>query len=543
MKANRWIFLFLFTLLAACSDDDIIPKFSFTDPGEIVLDSQKEAQATFTFTSTYTWTATSSDEWLNVSPTSGNSGTVELTFTAITKNDTKDIRTATVTLTSGTLSEKITVQQEYANWIEVEESSYTLSAEGGDLDIYFSSNMDDSGAFSVYSDNSTWLTNRQTRSTDETIEYVIRLTAQPNLTTSIRTAHLYFIENNDELEILASATVIQKGVGTEEGDAVDKSVRALQTATEGDGISIVLMGDGFTASEIESGYYDDIMEIAYSHLFSEEPIASLQDYFNVYAVTAISAENQFGTNHNTVFSCELEGGGSTGISGDKDAVIDYAGCVEGINLLETLAVVVLNTTSYAGTTYWYSFNNNISDFAIAYCPIIYGQESDYFRRVLVHEAIGHGFAKLEDEYAYEENGTIPDSEKESTKSLQSYGWAQNVDFTDDRSEVLWSAFLNDSRYTEEDIDIYEGACTYPYGVYRPSAESMMRDNINGFNVPSRQALYDKVIQVGTGEEASYEEFVEFDLQTNISTTSVRTTLPATESKHFASPRIVDIKPL
>lgn len=44
------------------------------------------------------------------------------------------------------------------------------------------------------------------------------------------------------------------------------------------------------------------------------------------------------------------------------------------------------------------------EFAIAYCPVIYDLQSESFRQVLVHEAVGHGFAKLEDEYAYQEMG-------------------------------------------------------------------------------------------------------------------------------------------
>ena len=86
------------------------------------------------------------------------------------------------------------------------------------------------------------------------------------------------------------------------------------------------------------------------------------------------------------------------------------------------------------------------EFAIAYCPVIYDLQSESFRQVLVHEAVGHGFAKLEDEYAYQENGTISSKEIKNVQYLQTLGWAQNVDFTSDPSQVLWSAFLNDNRY-------------------------------------------------------------------------------------------------
>lgn len=103
---------------------------------------------------------------------------------------------------------------------------------------------------------------------------------------------------------------------------------------------------------------------------------------------------------------------------------------------ETLAVVVLNSPLYAGTTYFgYYSENQVTELAIAYCPIIYNLENDSFRQVLVHEAVGHGFAKLEDEYSYEENGKMPSDEINDVKMLQSYGWAQNVDFTQDEDTI------------------------------------------------------------------------------------------------------------
>ena len=63
--------------------------------------------------------------------------------------------------------------------------------------------------------------------------------------------------------------------------------------------------------------------------------------------------------------------------------------------------------------------------------------------------------------------------------MQEMGWAANVDFTNDRNAVLWSKFLKDSRYQGKDnygetLGIYEGACTYWSGAYRPTTESMMR---------------------------------------------------------------------
>lgn len=88
-------------------------------------------------------------------------------------------------------------------------------------------------------------------------------------------------------------------------------------------------------------------------MFTEEPIKSLRDYFNVYAVTAVSKNNSFGDGYETAFGCKLRGGGTTEIyDGDDQKIMEYAQCVEGLDLEETLVVIILNTPAYAGTTYF-----------------------------------------------------------------------------------------------------------------------------------------------------------------------------------------------
>ena len=73
-------------------------------------------------------------------------------------------------------------------------------------------------------------------------------------------------------------------------------------------------------------------------------------------------------------------------------------------------------------------NSKFIEFAIAYCPIIENLESDYFRQVLVHEAIGHGLGKLEDEYAYSDKGSISTLEVQRIRVMQANGWAQKCGF-------------------------------------------------------------------------------------------------------------------
>ena len=226
--------------------------------------------------------------------------------------------------------------------------------------------------------------------------------------------------------------------------------------------------------------------------------------------------------------------------------MEYVESIEGVDLEEALAVVILNSSAYAGTTYFgYSDGSKAVEFAIAYCPVIDNLESESFRQVLVHEAVGHGFTKLEDEYSYEENGSIPASEIKSVKELQALGWALNVDFTTDENEVLWSDFLKDSRYTSEGIGIYEGACTYISGAYRPTYESMMNSNINGFNAPSRKAMYDMVMQRATEQEPTYEDFVTFDLpiqaQTRYTTRAASAMTKPLPRPHFVHKKLISNK--
>ncbi len=309
----------------------------------------------------------------------------------------------------------------------------------------------------------------------------------------------------------------------------------------GAGIPIVLLGDGFVDTDIEDGTYATVMEKAMENLFIEEPVASLRDYFDVYYVVAVSENNTFGRSSNTAFSCTLSGN-STLIEGDDELAFEYAQCVDGIDIDNTLVVVVLNTTTYAGTTYLYSVLTSgvVKNSAVSYCPMVDGLEAEGFETILAHEAIGHGFGRLADEYYYESYGTIPDSEIATVKTYQSvYGWCKNIDFTSDTSEVLWASFLSDSRYADEDLGVYEGGYSYTKGVYRPSDDSMMNNNVLGFNAPSRQAIYDRVMYMGYGTTATYEEFVTFDKGTSASASiRTRSTTTPTSRKPLPSPRVI-----
>ncbi len=539
---KQTIVLFFLFLFAISCQEEIEPNFSFTnEQEEITIDGNEKAEVTFSFSSSREWEATTTSDWLSISPTSGDAGSHQITLTATSENTTGTTRTATVLLSSLSLTHEVTVKQQATDFVELEQETYQVPAAGAPIRIQFLTNVADD-ELAIYG-SATWLT--QDVSTRSTNSYIVSLRTLPNTDKNSRTAYILFYKETEGTQtLLNTVTIVQEGTasGTSTDYSADKQVRVLQQASLGKGLPIVIMGDGFIDTDIADGTYDTVMDKTLENLFTEEPLKSLRDYFNVYAITAVSKNNNFGSGFETAFSCELEGGNSTGISGNDEAVMEYVESIEGVDLEEALAVVILNSSAYAGTTYFgYSDGSKAVEFAIAYCPVIDNLESESFRQVLVHEAVGHGFTKLEDEYSYEENGSIPASGIKSVKELQALGWALNVDFTTDENEVLWSDFLKDSRYASEGIGIYEGACTYISGAYRPTYESMMNSNINGFNAPSRKAMYDMVMKRATEQEPTYEDFVTFDLpiqaQTRYTTRAASAMTKPLPRPHFVNRKL------
>ena len=290
----------------------------------------------------------------------------------------------------------------------------------------------------------------------------------------------------------------------------DGNVIPLRESSIGSGIPIVIMGDGFSDRQISAGDYHHSLERAMTMLFSEEPFKSMEDYFDVYDVQVVSGSEGYehsGQSLNTWF------GDGTAVGGNDRVVIKYAlKAITESKLNNALIIVLMNDDSYAGTCYMYDppFGDYGLGLSIAYVPL--NSDTDIFKGLVSHEAGGHGFAKLADEYAYEYMGAITENEKASINAQATYGWWKNVDFNNDPSQVKWSQFIYDNRYANENIGCYEGGLTYWTGVWRPTENSIMRDNTGGFNAPSRYAIWYRINKLAYGESwnGSYEDFVEYD---------------------------------
>ena len=294
----------------------------------------------------------------------------------------------------------------------------------------------------------------------------------------------------------------------------DGEVTTLQDAATGNGIDIILMGDGYSDRQIAAGEYMSDMQFAAESMFSEEPYKTFRNLFNVYAITVVSKNEGYSPYGETAFDCYF--GVGTEVGGNDATCFSYAQkVISDERMDEALIIVIMNSDNYAGTCYMYYPENTNSDYgsgiSIAYFPK--GSDATVFAEGVHHEAGGHGFSKLADEYAYEDMGTIPDSEVQWARRQQNdWGWRKNVDFTNDLSTIRWSHFLADNRYIYDGLGAYEGGLTYWSGVWRPTENSIMRYNTGGFNAPSREAIYYRIHKLAYGVEwqYDYEEFVTYD---------------------------------
>ena len=288
----------------------------------------------------------------------------------------------------------------------------------------------------------------------------------------------------------------------------------LQRATKGNngGINIVIMGDGYDAKEIAEGTYLADMRQQIEYFFGIEPYTTYRDYFNVYTAFPVSTETGVGT-INTIrynkFGTTYTGG--VGLRCDYDRVFAYAmraSTVDASNINQTLIIIVPNSTDYGGICQMWE-----SGAAIAFCP-----KSDYgypldSRGVIQHEAGGHGFGKLGDEYIYHNAfidfcGCVCCGHVDAINYGKSLGWYDNLELTGKMHEVGWRHLIFDPRYSDI-VDIFEGGYMHSRGVFRSEQNSCMNNDIPYYSTISRESIV-KRIKRYAGEEYDFEDFVALD---------------------------------
>ena len=303
-----------------------------------------------------------------------------------------------------------------------------------------------------------------------------------------------------------------------DSDYVDGAVQTLQTHTQGAGIDIVFIGDGYSSRDITKGTFHSNAEEGYEHFFDIEPYKTYKNYFNVYAVTSMSEESGIGT-ANTIIDTKfgLQFTQNRIGSGQMDDAFVWAKRANaGMDLTKSLVIMLMNTSSYEGVTMMYADGS-----AIAVCPVSRDAYPYDFRGIIQHEAGGHGFGKLADEYIYHnafvQNCKCPDrcdhpssdDDIESTYgTMKSLGWFRNLSMSSDPAQVPWAHLIYHPQYSDY-VDIYEGGYMHSRGIYRSEATSCMNNNIPYFSAISRQAIVERIMYCA-GESFSLEDFYAHD---------------------------------
>lgn len=299
----------------------------------------------------------------------------------------------------------------------------------------------------------------------------------------------------------------------------DGEIIQLQASTEGKGIKLILLGDGFTDRDVvPGGKYEQRVRMEVEDFFALEPYKTFRNRFNVYMVNCVSKNDVFFTPF------------------DADRLFTYDVSFnyfqERIDVCEEYARKVV--PSQSEPIYATIFMNRDCDVEAAFCAMVTSPDSYMAyaflsdRRnsgdpnVFSHEMGGHGFARLADEYM----GfglTAQESDRDGLDEMfNNLGWGSNVDWHSSPSEVRWSRFLSDSRYADEGLGVFEGGMIFEKGIYRCSEESVMNgtgprgmgpSGYSGwFNAPSREAIYKQIMKLSEGPDwiYDYETFVEAD---------------------------------
>ena len=589
MKLIKTLIILPFLIIAfvGCGDEDEDKASTLSSKKvlELTLSYDIRVGETLTFNASDDWTVSDvNNAMISLSKTSGGSGENSIVVKAKDYNCTNEDAHYSFTITSGNGhgANDIKVNITHEPVFIVESLIYEAKAQGDIIDVhvkskalanpkneiyvFFDSTSDAEKMIQNFTDeelsksqakrvdgNMQYLGNATlTRASNSPEEATFHVKIAPNNTSSIRKGVFAFSvgERTGMFSDGIMITQLPANAYHSQDMSQDGKVTPILKHKKGNGVPIVIMGDGFLDRDITSGKYREATNKAIDGLFSMHPMKALKDYFDVYEVNAVSYNDYFTSTSSMAFSSRFTSFTSTEIKGDDSKVKEYAKkAIDEKRIDDALIIVLINDNRYAGTCSM-CMDSKESDIpngnSIAYVPLSESNEEQMmFSTVLCHEAIGHGFAKLADEYDNIIYEKIPDDEKQDIINRQKAGGYRNVALDPDVTKSYWADFAADSRYNSERLGCYEGGATYALGVYRPTENSIMNDNIGGFNVAGRVMIYKRCMKIALGKSWNFNlaDFITFDLE-NGKATSNKRNAPAKRSRNFrplAAPKVTIMK--
>ncbi|MFD4672317.1 M64 family metallopeptidase [Lentzea sp. NPDC058450] len=255
-------------------------------------------------------------------------------------------------------------------------------------------------------------------------------------------------EKSSEFRLLAAADVVEV---QKTGDSADR-------------FDLVFVGDGYTADDLET--YSANVKSKWEELSAVEPFKSYKEYFNVWQVNVISPES--GVDHDPTKGILKNTALDMGFwCQGRDPQTERLLCVNETKAKEFAAlapaadqVIALgNTAKYGG-----------AGGSVATASGSNAQAG----QIAIHE-LGHSIGGLADEYDYpyaNYTGTEP----------------REINVTKDPTGAKWGEYLGQPSPDGGVIGPVEGARYYKTGLYRPTANSIMRTLGKEFNSIGRDAM-------------------------------------------------------
>ena len=291
----------------------------------------------------------------------------------------------------------------------------------------------------------------------------------------------------------------------------------LQTASEGNGIDLVFMGDGYSDRQIADGTYDTDMKRALEGFFMFEPFKSFRHLFNACYIVAVSKNDLYDKDYGTETAFRIDASGSIKCN-DMAKVQNYALQALGndIDRYNHSTVTTVVRSYSKGGSLCYTGDPMYGAASKAFCSFA---SMGMLEHTVCHESAGHGFTRLSDEYSGSSSNL--NHLKEIIAEMHDKWENMNIDVTDNPEAIIWSKFLKRPEYAGS-VGIFEGGASISKGVYRPSEKSVMNISISGygFNAPSREAIYYRIHKMAYGDEWTYdfEDFLKYD-KINLDTAS------------------------
>lgn len=517
---RNFFFLLLFLFLCNCNDEK---KDFLSLSSEKLTFAWYESAEEITVEADAVWTISSElPAWLKVNAMQGREGRMSVII-EVSENDTGKQRFFIVAFEiSGEAKQLQIIQKAKEKLCFIGAKEIQVSSSEVKLSLEVEQNI--GYELIILTESGDWIRQVDADGRDESlssgpiVNQVINVDGIASIENS-NTVDLEILENYTEKERRAKVGIYNDEynlsdtiyITQEKGKGIykyrDGEYKQFQQAKSGNGVNLIIMGDGFTQKDLEQGgRYETIMQQAADYFFSIEPYQSYRDYFNVYMVVAESPEEGVGTDN--TFGMKIKNkfgtafGSGTAITCDDELCFEYARKVEDLPKDKPLTIIIpLNSTKYAGTTYLYANGNSI-----ALCPMSAEASPNDFEGLIHHEAGGHGFGFLCDEYVYYKT-EMPESRKKDLREWQKLGFQCNLDFTNDLSAVLWKDFIGIDKYRQ--VGVYEGGYEYQYGVWRSEANSCMNDNIPYYNVQSRWSIVSRIMKLA-GVDYTVHDFIEAD---------------------------------